>query len=341
MNLRYRFYDLPLKDAFTISRYTVTIQKTVIVGLSHQGQTGYGEATVNPYYQSTQERLQQALHRVQREFSRNTRDQLEEPAQFHKRIAALIPGESFALCALDTAYWDLYARLNSRTLRSYWSETDQTPKSSYTIGLDTVERMQTKIQQQPWPIYKIKLGGENDLECIQSLREVTSAEFRVDANCAWTVKQTLKYSREMKDLGVTLLEQPLAREQQAEMQLCFRESALPLMADESCQTEDDVKRCVGHFHSINIKLMKCGGITPALRMIQEARALGLQIMLGCMTESTVGISAAAQLAPLVDYLDLDGALLLAEDTAEGVKVAHGVIKFSENNGTGVTLKHSF
>jgi L-alanine-DL-glutamate epimerase-like enolase superfamily enzyme len=198
--------------------------------------------------------------------------------------------------------------------------------------------MVEKIKEQPgWPVYKIKLGTPNDLETVRRLREHTDATFRVDANCGWTLKETIEKSYALAELGVEFIEQPLPAESWQEMQTVFQQSALPVIADESCQTIEDVVHCTDHFHGINIKLLKCGGLTPARKMIDKAKQLGLKTMGGCMAESTVGISAAAQLLPLLNYADLDGAMLLAEDTATGVKIDRGRVEFPKQNGTGVQL----
>ena len=157
---------------------------------------------------------------------------------------------------------------------------------------------------------------------------------RVDANCAWNAEETIAISQELLQLGVEFIEQPLPRKDE-DQHLCSEQSALPLMADESCCIENDVALCQGNFHGINIKLLKCGGLTPAIRMIKKARELGLKIMIGCMTETTVGISAAAQLLPFVDYADLDGPLLLAEDVADGLIYKNGELAISGENGFGI------
>jgi L-alanine-DL-glutamate epimerase-like enolase superfamily enzyme len=200
--------------------------------------------------------------------------------------------------------------------------------------------MVAKLREMPdWPSYKIKLGAgrARDLEIIRELRRHTAAPFRVDANCAWTADEAIANSHELATLGVQFIEQPLPADDWAGARRVFHESALPILADESCVGETDVDRCHGHFHGVNIKLVKCGGMTPARRMIARARALGMQAMVGCMTESTVGISAVAQLAPLLDYVDMDGAALLARDIASGVSVERGVAKFPAVNGNGVEL----
>jgi L-alanine-DL-glutamate epimerase-like enolase superfamily enzyme len=175
------------------------------------------------------------------------------------------------------------------------------------------------------------------VEIVRALRRHTDAVFRVDANAGWTVDETLRKAPVLKELGVEFIEQPLPPEDWAGMKEIYPRCALPVLADESCRTEDDVDRCRECFHGINIKLAKCGGLTPARRMIARAHELGLKVMVGCMTESTVGISAIAQLRPMLDYVDMDGALLLAKDVATGVTIKKGVVKYPKVNGCGVRL----
>jgi L-alanine-DL-glutamate epimerase-like enolase superfamily enzyme len=197
--------------------------------------------------------------------------------------------------------------------------------------------MVQKLAEVPeWPIYKIKLGTDRDLEIVRELRRHTDKPFRVDANCGWSVKQAIEFSGPLADLGVEFIEQPLAAEDPG-MAEVRRHSALPVFADESCGVEADVDACAGRFHGINIKLVKCGGLAPARRMIARARELGLDVMCGCMTESTVGISALAQIVPQLDFVDMDGAALLASDIASGVVVEGGLRRYPDRPGTGVEL----
>jgi len=198
--------------------------------------------------------------------------------------------------------------------------------------------MVQKMQEFPgWPVYKIKLGTPDDVEIVRTLRGHTDAVFRVDANCAWGVEETIRNSAALKELGVEFIEQPLAPDDSDGMKEVYRASALPVVADESCQQEPDVDRCGTCFHGVNVKLVKCGGLTPARRMIARARALGLKTMVGCMTETSVGVSAIAQLLPMLDYVDMDGALLLAQDIATGVTIDRGRVQFPDENGCGVKL----
>lgn len=335
LQLSFQFFDLPLEFPFTISRYTVYIQKTVIVCISDGTVSGYGEATVNPYNNSTVERLTASISKVKSIIEQSG---IIPPSDLWENIAPFLHDDFFGLCAIDEAYWDFYSRKCNKTLRSFWAAANETPPlTSYTIAIDSIETMQQKIREKPWPVYKIKLGTANDLQIVESLRKTTDSLFRIDANCAWTANLTIEYSKIFKDLNVEFIEQPLKADDIEGMKKVREHSFLPIIADESCQRETDVNSCNGLFHGINIKLTKCGGITPALRMIQNGRSKGLKIMAGCMTESTVGISALSQLAPLLDYLDPDGALLLKQDIASGVSFDFGQIRYSENFGAGVEL----
>ena len=328
-------HKLLLKYPFTISRSTRTFQDTVIVSISDGIHTGYGEAIPYPYYNITQEKIEQSILKsqqlIENAFGRH-------PDDLWNLLEPNLKDDYFTLCAINCAYWDYYAKSQNRTTRGYFiAESSETPLSDYTIGIDTIEVMKQKILDTPWPIYKIKLGTEHDVEIVSELRKITNAIFRIDANCAWTVGETLKNAVQLKELGVEFIEQPLKADDWEGMKRLKRECVLPLMADESCQRFEDVEKCAEGFHGINIKLMKCGGLTPALKMIEKARELNLKVMAGCMAESTVGISNLAQIAPLLDYIDADGAMLFKNDSAKGIKLEHGNIIFSKENGSGISL----
>jgi len=186
-------------------------------------------------------------------------------------------------------------------------------------------------------LYKIKLGTSEDIEIIKALRKETDAIFRVDANTAWTPEQTLEFAPQLKALGVEFIEQPLKADNWDGMKQLKGKCALPIIADESCILEEDVSKCVNIFDGINIKLMKCGGITPALRMIEKAKKLNLKVMVGCMTESTIGCSAIAQLLPLLDYVDMDGCLLVDDQISKGITIDYGKVIYSKLPGTGAQL----
>ena len=335
MDLKIHTFDLPLKHEFTISRESRTVQETVIVELADGGHSGFGEATTNPYYNVTVSTMSSALERVRPLLGGD----LEDPSDLWGQLAPHLEENPFALCALDQAAWDLWGKKKCKPVYQLWClDPADAPLSNFTIGIDQVDVMVAKLLEVPdWPIYKIKLGTSADLEIIRELRRHTKAPFRVDANCGWNVEETLGNAPELEELGVEFIEQPLPAEDWQGNQRLFEESPLPIIADESCIAEKDVSGCHGKFHGINIKLVKCGGLTPALRMINQARSLGMKTMVGCMTESTVGISAIAQLAPLLDYVDMDGAALLARDIATGVVVDRGKCIFPAVAGNGVTL----
>lgn len=330
-----KHYQLPLRHPFTISRYTVETQSTVIVSMSDGEFTGYGEATVNPYYHSTVEKIESSIKKVK---SIIEASDLKHPQEFWLDIESHLRDDYFTLCSIDCAYWDLYAKIHKRTLRSYFAvESKQLLLTNYTIGIDSIENMKAKILEKPWPIYKIKLGTEQDVEIIKSLRKITDSVFRIDANASWTAEETLINIEDLKSLNVEFIEQPLKADDWQGMKLLKEKSELPIIADESCQRLEDVDLCADVFHGINIKLMKCGGITPALKMIEKAREHTMLVMAGCMTESSIGISNLTQLASLLDYIDADGAMLLKKDIAKGVHFESGKIVFSQANGSGTKM----
>ena len=335
MKLILREFNLKLKHTFTISRESIDFQPSLIVELQNEGFSGFGEATSNPYYKTTVPVMMQDLEKIRTLIEATTN---ETPEDFWAKIHGHLKHDMFALCALDMAYNDLYARQKGKKLYDLWNyTTEKNPLTDYTIGIASIEKMVEKMQELPWPIYKIKLGTKEDIAIVTELRKHTDAIFRIDANCGWGVEETINNAVALKKLGVEFLEQPLKADNWEGHKEVFKHSVLPIIADESCIIEEDVAKCQHHFHGVNVKLVKCGGLTPGRRMIQEAKKLGLKTMVGCMTESTVGISAIAQLLPQLDYVDMDGGLLLAEDIATGVTIDFGKISYSELNGTGVTL----
>ncbi len=335
MKISLKKYVLHLKHTFSISRESHDFQNSLIIGLTLNGQTGYGEATSNPYYKITVESMMAEIETNQSFLEHYN---FSTPEVFHAFLVS--KGLSnFAICALDLAAHDLYGKLNNKPLYEIWdTNTLHYPITNYTIGIASIEKMVEKMQETPWPIYKVKLGTDDDVAIVRELRKHTNAVFRIDANCAWTAAETIKNALLLKDLGVEFLEQPLKADDWEGMEKVMHQSVLPVIADESCIVETDVEKCALHFNGINIKLTKCGGLTPALRMIKKGKKLGLKVMMGCMTESTVGISAIAQLLPQLDYVDMDGAMLLKEDIATGVHIlTDGRVVFPELNGTGVSL----
>lgn len=334
MKLRYKIVQLPFRHPFTISKGTKTHQPGIVVELEHLGRKGYGEAPAITYYNITAEQMADDLERKKILVEKFA---FTDPERYWHYLHHLYPNNPFLVCALDMAGWDLYGKMRGAPLSRIWGlQMEQAPITDYTIGIDSIEKMVAKMKEQPWPVYKIKVGTDHDIEILSALRQHTDAVFRVDANAAWTVDEALPKIEQMKALGVELVEQPLAKDDWEGMKILYEKSSLPLMADESCVSEADVEKCLHHFHGINIKLTKCSGITPARRMIAHARTLGMKLMLGCMNESSIGSAALAHLSPLVDYLDMDGPLLLAEDLATGLHFKDAQPQLAEMPGLSIT-----
>ena len=342
MQLHVHRFDLPLADPFRTAHEVRTVQPSLVVELiDPEGRSGLGEAAMTRYYGHDPEvrrRELLALAPLFRPYDALTPTALHE--LLDAEAAQLHP---FLRCALDVAAHDLWAKRAGKRLGELWSQPARQTPTCYTIGAAPVAEMVRKLRAQPWPVYKVKLGaGADDLAVIRALREHTDAPFYVDANTGWTARHTIELSPRLAELGVVFIEQPLPVADRAGQAEVFRHSALPIVADESCQTEADVDDCAGRFHGINVKIVKCGGLLPARRMIAGARVRGLRVMAGCMTESSVGISAIAQLLPELDYADLDGAMLLGKDPATGVTFdpTTGRARYPDRPGTGAVLQPS-
>ncbi|CAN5424553.1 dipeptide epimerase [soil metagenome] len=336
MKIKYKVSNLPFRYPFTISRGTKTHQPALLIEIEHFGFRGYGEAPAISYYAVTIEKLVEALDDKQSIIEKFA---FTHPERFWHYLHHLIPGNSFLTCALDMAGWDLYGKMQKQQLYKLWKlKPEKKPLTDYTIGIDTIENMVEKIKNKPWPIYKIKLGTEDDIGIMKALHECTSSLFRIDANAAWTAGEALEKINIFKNLNVELIEQPLDKSDWEGMKYLFEHSPLPLIADESCVAESDVEKCAGYFHGINIKLTKCGGISPALRMIKKARELDMKVMGGSMNESSIGTGAIAQLLPELDYVDMDGPLLLKENFGEGVRLEAGEVIYTDLPGLGVNVQ---
>jgi len=337
MELQVYQFDLALRYPFTISRHTYDSIQSFIIELIYENISGFGEATTNPYYQVTTDNLLDAFSDI--------RELLETypfktPEQLWEYVSPHLDNNYFALSAIDCAAHDLYGKLRGQSFSyQYGINYSKYPFTSYTLGISTLNEIKKKLKELSWPIYKVKLGSKNDIDIIKHVRTFTNAIIRVDANCAWSLNEAIEKVEKMQKLDVEFIEQPLKTDLWEEMKILRKNSQIPMIADESCAREEDVDKCFGYFDGVNVKLAKCGGLTPALRMIEKARRSGMKVMIGCMTESTVGITAAAQLLPLVDYADLDGPLLLKEDVATGVKYKNGHLKLKNRYGLGFDFKY--
>jgi L-Ala-D/L-Glu epimerase len=334
MKLAYYPHNLKFRHPFTISKGTKTHQPTLIVELEHFGIKGYGEAPAITYYNITVEKMMADLENKKLMIEKFA---FTEPDRYWHYLHHLLPQNPFLVCALDIAAWDLFAKMQNKKLFELWKgDISKNPLTDYTIGIDNIEKMVSKLKEKPWPIYKIKVGTADDIGIVKALRQNTDAILRVDANAGWDLETALQLIPQLNELGVEFVEQPLAKDNWEGMKTLYKASSLPLFADEACVFEQDVEKCKDHFHGINIKLTKCSGITPALRMIKKARELSLQVMLGCMNESTVGSAAMAHLLPFIDHVDMDGPLLLEEDIATGIGYDQGRIIYSSDPGLGIT-----
>lgn len=339
MKCNHYSYELKFRHPFTISKGTKTHQPILVVELEHFGLKGYGEAPAIHYYNIT---VPQMVADLEAKKAMIERFAFIEPDRFWHFLHHLLPKNPFLVCALDMAAWDLWAQMSGKPLHAVLKgNTSKNPLTDYTIGIDSVDKMVAKLKEKPWPIYKIKVGTADDLEMVAALRKASDAVFRVDANAGWDVETAMQLIPKLKELGVEMVEQPLAKDNWEGMKILYEQSCLPIFADEACVFESDVARCAGHFHGINIKLTKCSGITPALRMIQEARKLNLQVMVGSMNESTIGSAAIAHLMPFIDCVDVDGPLLLEEDLATGLDYDMGKVICSSQPGLGIEFKGLF
>ena len=338
MKVNYRAFELPFHHPFTISKATKTHQPTLIVELEMGPYKGYGEAPAITYYNIPVDKMIADLERKKMFVEKFA---FTDPERYWHYLHHLFPANPFLVCALDMAGWDLYGKLKRQPLYKLWNTefTSEVPLTDYTIGIDSVERMIEKIKEKPWPVYKIKMGFVNDIDVITELRKYTDAIFRVDVNEGWTTEEAMAKVDILSKMGVELIEQPLRKDNWEGMKLLYNHSTIPLIADESCVAENDVEKCAGYFHGINIKLTKCSGITPARRMIAKAKERGLLVMMGSMNESTIGTAAAVNFIPQLNFIDADGPLLLQTDLATGLDYEMGKIQPPSAAGLGVNVHY--
>ena len=339
IELRRERLDLPLRTAWTISRGTRRVAENVLVRLRWRAPDGrdlegLGEAAPYAFYGELRGTVEACLD----EFAGLLGTDPFALESVLDAVEARVQHNPSAKAAVDLALHDLVGKALGRPLWQLWGlDPARGPLTSYSIGLDAPEVMAQRAREAAaFPILKVKLGTPHDLAIVRAVREAAPhARLVVDANTAWTPQQAVRLIRELARLGVELVEQPVAARDLAGLRYVRERSPLPLIADESCATEDDVVALAGCVDGINIKLMKCGGLRRARRLIDVARAHHLAVMGGCLIESSLAISAAGQLRPLLDYADLDGNLLIADDPFEGLRCAAGKLTLPAGPGLGV------
>lgn len=338
MKLSFEPYELQLRHTFTVSSYSRTTTPDVQFKLEYDGFTGYGEASMPPYLGHTVESVCAFLSRV-------NLDAFPDPFCIEDILGyvdSLSDGDAPAKAAIDIALHDLVGRMTGQPLyRIFGLNPLKAPATSFTIGIDTPEVVREKTLEAAdrYRVLKVKVGLDSDLKMIEAIRSVSSLPLIVDANQGWTDREkALDEIFLLHEKGVLMAEQPMARDRMDDIAWITERSPIPIIADESLQRLADIRDIKGAFSGINIKLMKCTGLCEARKMISYARAEGMKVMLGCMTETSCGVSAAAQLSPAVDFADLDGNLLIANDPFEGVTVEDGLLRLPERPGIGVKLR---
>ena len=328
-------YELKLRHVFTVATYSRTTTPDIQVELTYDGVTGYGEASMPPY-------LGQSVQTVTTFLGKVDLSQFNDPFQMEDILTyvdSLSAGDGAAKAAIDIALHDLVGKLLGAPWYRIWGlDAAKAPNTTFTIGIDTKEVVRQKTLEcaDKFNILKVKLGRDNDKEMIETIRSVTNLPIAVDANQGWKDREeALDMIHWLKERGIVMVEQPMPKEQLDDMAWLTERSPLPTFADEAIQRLADIRRIEGAYTGINIKLMKCTGMREAWKMLNYARARGMKVMVGCMTETSCAVSAAAQLSPVVDFADLDGNLLIANDRFKGMEVVKGKITLPDRPGIGV------
>jgi L-alanine-DL-glutamate epimerase-like enolase superfamily enzyme len=337
MTLRFKPYELQLKHVFTLASGSRTTTPVMLTEIEFENIVGYGEASMPPYLSENHETAGSFLKMVDL-------TQFDNPFLMEDILTytdQLKPGNYAAKASIDIALHDLVGKIMKQPWYRIWGlNPEHTPNTSFTIGIDKPEVVKEKVlEAAPYRILKVKLGQGNDKEMIESVRSVTDTVICVDVNQGWTDRQkALEMTHWLKDHGVVFVEQPMSKASVDDIAWLTQNSPLPIIADEAIQTISDFRNVQGVYSGINIKLMKCGGLRAAYKMISMARALDMKVMIGCMTETSCAVSAAAQLSPLVDWADLDGNLLISNDVFEGITIKDGKIILPDRPGIGVRQK---
>lgn len=337
MKLEYKQYTLELKHTFTISTGSRTTTPVVLTKIKFEDYIGYGEASMPPYLGESHESVIKFLQKVNLE-------QFNDPFQLEEILTYVDDIEeknTAAKASIDIALHDLVGKLLNKPWYKIWGyNKSTTPDTTYTIGIDTEEIIRKKVKEaEDYNILKVKLGSEDDKKLISTIRKVTDKPIAVDANQGWNEKEFgLDLIHWLKENNVVMVEQPMPKERKDDIAWLTEKSPLPIFADEGVQRLSDLPSLKGIYSGINIKLMKCTGLREAHKMLNIARALDMQVMIGCMTETSCAISAASQLSPKVDWADLDGNLLIKNDPYSGTKIINGKITLNDQSGIGLYKK---
>ena len=338
MNLSVRTIVVNARHPFRITRGVQTAVEILVCELDDGGVTGLGEAAPSEYYGESIDTARDAFTRVQGKLD-------GEPESLRQRIAGgdlhgMLTGDASVRAALDMALWDIEGKRRDRPVYELLGfDPTKTAATSFSIGLDAPDVIDKKVDEaEPYRILKMKMGVPGDMALLDRVLARSGKTVRVDANEGWDVETAIQMSRELHEKGIEFIEQPIHHDRHEDLQTLKRLSPLPIILDESVVNPADVAGRRDEGHGINIKLMKCGGITPALSLIEEAGKVGLKVMFGCMLETSIAITAAAHLSPMADYADLDGNLLLADDPYDGVTVTNSKLVLPERPGLGVVPK---
>ncbi|MBA4250699.1 MAG: dipeptide epimerase [Chlorobiaceae bacterium] len=335
LKLKFYPYTLQLKHVFTLAKSSRTTTPVVLTELEYDGIIGYGEASMPPYLGESQESAQAFLAKLDME-------QFTNPMEIDKIISyvdSVTMGNTAAKASVDIALHDLVGKILGHPLYKIWGlEKSKTPYTSFTIGIDKPDVVRQKVKEaEEFKVLKIKLGRDTDKEMIETIRSVTDKPLTADANQGWKDKHlALDMIEYLKENGALYIEQPMDKNNLDDHAWLSERSPIPVLADEACQRLVDIPKIYQAYNGINIKLMKCTGVKESYKMIILARALNLKVMLGCMTETSCAISAASHLSPLVDWADLDGALLINNDIFDGTKIIDGKVVLSDKPGFGLT-----
>jgi L-Ala-D/L-Glu epimerase len=335
--LRFFPYTLQLKHAFTLSTSSRTTTPVMLTEIEYDGITGYGEASMPPYLGESHESVSKFLSLL-------NLSQFNDPfllIDILEYVDGIMPGNYAARASVDIALHDLIGKLVGEPFyRLFGLNPSKAPLTSFTIGLDSPEIIRQKVAEAlPYKVLKVKLGGDNDRKMVEVIRSLTDKPLCVDVNQGWKDRNyALEMAGWLKEKGVIFLEQPMPKEMRDDIAWLTQKSPLPVIGDEAIQNISDLLNNKDVYSGVNIKLMKCGGLNAAMKMINVARAFGMKVMIGCMTETSCAVSAAAQLSPLADWCDLDGNLLISNDPFEGLKIVDGKVTLPELPGIGITKK---